>query len=226
MTKIGTRVIVTRAPTAPIEITHPKLFDPKKPTEQLAALGAEMVKGATGVADMPAGARPRVAAAAAPDGSTAAPIKPKPAVNLAKPISVFVSRKQRRVFVRRGFEQLFDLPIEIDHPDLPIGTHIFTAMQLKDDGKTMRWTAVSIPSKYPHHIGRSGKGHKSGQALDTEPVLATPSTAAEALDRITWPPDTIEQISSMLMVGSSLIVSDNALSDETGTDTDFIVLTP
>jgi hypothetical protein len=89
----------------------------------------------------------------------------------------------------------------------------------------MRWTAVSIPSKYPHHFGRSGKGHKGGQALDTEPVLATPSTAAEALDRITWPPDTIEQISSMLMLGSSLIVSDNALSDETGTDTDFIVLT-
>jgi hypothetical protein len=56
--------------------------------------------------------------------------------------------------------------------------------------------------------------------------VTTPSTAAEALDRLVLPPEAIEQISSLLMVGSSLIVSDNALSDETDADTDFIVLTP
>ena len=51
------------------------------------------------------------------------------------------------------------------------------------------------------------------------------STAAEALDRITLPPAAIEQISALLSPGASLIVSDNALSDETGVDTDFVVLT-
>jgi hypothetical protein len=34
-----------------------------------------------------------------------------------------------------------------------------------------------------------------------------------------------ERISGMITPGSSLIVSDNRLSDETGEDTDFIVLT-
>jgi hypothetical protein len=52
------------------------------------------------------------------------------------------------------------------------------------------------------------------------------STAAEALDRITLPPEAIERISALVLPGSSLIVSDNALSGETDPDTDFIVLTP
>jgi len=52
------------------------------------------------------------------------------------------------------------------------------------------------------------------------------STAAEALDRITLPPEAIERISALLSPGASLIVSDNALSDETDIDTDFVVLTP
>jgi hypothetical protein len=51
------------------------------------------------------------------------------------------------------------------------------------------------------------------------------STAAAALDRITLSPEAIEQISALLSPGASLIVSDNALSDETDIDTDFVVLT-
>jgi hypothetical protein len=39
-----------------------------------------------------------------------------------------------------------------------------------------------------------------------------------------YPSDAIEQISQLLMPGSSLIVSDYGISDETGTDTDFIVV--
>ena len=49
--------------------------------------------------------------------------------------------------------------------------------------------------------------------------------AAAALDRITLPGEAIERISALLLPGSSLIVSDNALSDETGDDTEFVVLT-
>ena len=41
MTKIGTRVIVTRDAVAPIEITHQKLFVPEKPTEHMAAFADE-----------------------------------------------------------------------------------------------------------------------------------------------------------------------------------------
>jgi hypothetical protein len=49
--------------------------------------------------------------------------------------------------------------------------------------------------------------------------------AAQALERFELPKDAVERISELLTPGSSLIVSDNALSDETGSDTGFIVAT-
>jgi len=189
-------------------------------------IAADMIKGASGTAaDTPAPEHPSAASGITSDGNTA-PVESKPAVGLPRPVSVFVSRKQGRVFVRQGSKALFDLPIRIDEPDRPIGTHLFTAMGFKDDGKTMRWTVVSVPSQYRHHVSRSGKGHAGGQTMDPEQVVAVPLTAAEALERIELPPEAIDQISPLLIAGSSLIVSDNALSDETDADTDFIVLTP
>ena len=50
-------------------------------------------------------------------------------------------------------------------------------------------------------------------------------SASVALDRIVMPPELVERISELMTPGSSLIVSDNKLSDETGEYTDFIVLT-
>src|SRR6516165_4896551 len=113
MTKIGTRVVVTRDATAPVEIAHPKLFVPKSPGEQTAAVTTNMIKGAAPIA------------VDTIDGSTTMPVNPTLVVGPPKPVSVFVSRKQRKVFVRRGFEELFDVPIRIEEADLPIGTHIF-----------------------------------------------------------------------------------------------------
>ena len=155
MTKIGTRVIVTRDAVAPIEITHPKLFVPKGPTEHTAALAS----GVPSVSPLilPAPEHPSTASDITSDGNTA-PVELKRAVGLPQPVSIFVSRTQERVFVRRGFKALFDLPIKIDEPDRPIGTHIFTAMGFKGDGKTMRWTVVSVPSQIPPSRQPLGQG--------------------------------------------------------------------
>jgi hypothetical protein len=46
-----------------------------------------------------------------------------------------------------------------------------------------------------------------------------------ALDRMVMPPELVERISALVTPGSSRIVSDNKLSDETGEYTDFVVLT-
>ena len=62
------------------------------------------------------------------------------------------------------------------------------------------------------------------QIVATAPSVTLPDKANEALDRIEIPREAIEQISQLLMPGSSLIVSDYGISDETGTDTDFIVV--
>jgi hypothetical protein len=46
-----------------------------------------------------------------------------------------------------------------------------------------------------------------------------------ALDRIEIPQDVVERISELMTPSSSLIVSDHGISQETGKDTDFIVIT-
>jgi hypothetical protein len=225
-TKVGARVIVTREPAAPVEIAHPKLFVPTKPAEKTLAFAAETTKAVSG-ADAPGAARP--AAATTTDVTSimaVPPLEQKPASGPPRAISVFVSLKQSRVFVRQGFEALFDLPVTIAAPERPLGTHVFTAMSLKDDGKAMRWTAVSIASGYRHRVSHADKRHHGRKTAEADDAQPAASTAAEALDRITLPGEAIERISALLLPGSSLIVSDNALSDETDADTDFIVLTP
>ena len=228
-TKVGARVIVTREAAAPVDIAHRNLFVPKKPEEKPVpvAAAAETIKAVSLSAD-PTGAIPPVAATPAADvtGSVAAvtPTEAKPVSEPPKrkgPVSVFVSRKQNRIFVRQELVPLFDLPVAIDAPERALGTHVFTAMALKDNGTAMRWSVITIPSGYRREADHAGKRGKN--ASHETPAAA--STAAEALDRITLPPEAIEQISALLIPGSSLIVSDNALSDETDSDTDFIVLT-
>jgi len=131
---------------------------------------------------------------------------------------------------------VFDTPVTIKNADKPIGTHVYTAMNLKDDGTSMRWTVVSIPSAYPRDAAKNDKNDKSDKsdkktAKNDKPVKGAhivhppEPSAKEALDRLDIAPDTLARIETMMMPGSSLIVSDNKLSDETGKSTDFIVLT-
>jgi hypothetical protein len=55
----------------------------------------------------------------------------------------FVSRKQKRIFVRQNFVPVFDLPLTISALDRPLGTHVFTAIALKDDGAMHRAVVFS-----------------------------------------------------------------------------------
>ncbi len=179
-------------------------------------------------------AAPAVATTPAATGTVTLPTEEQPPAaqpqatpppHPGEPISVFISRKQGKGFVRQGFTELFDMPATIADPARAIGTHVYTAMALDDGGKAMRWTVVSIPSEFRRHHREVRRRH--GHKILEEEADATPAaTAAEALNRITLPPEAIAQIDAMLVPGSSLIVSDNALSDETDDSTDFIVLTP
>ena len=55
--------------------------------------------------------------------------------------------------------------------------------------------------------------------------LPPPLTPAQALARIDIPQDVIDRIAELMVPGSSLVVSDQGLGDETGEGTDFIVVT-
>lgn len=166
---------------------------------------------------------------------------PKPA-ELAKarkraPIAIFISRKTARIYVRQDFAPLFDAPIIIEHPERPLGTHVFTAIQFLADGASLRWTVVSLPGAQSAQAAqraqrrpeRDAKRRRRGEpaakpALDP-PSAPPPETPHEALARIQIPQDAIDRISALIVPGSSLIVSDQGLGEETGEGTDFIVVT-
>ena len=141
-------------------------------------------------------------------------------------VAVFVSKREKKVFVRQGFVPVFDMPIEITNPEQPLGTHVFTAMEIQDGGGRMRWNAISMPAE---HLARPVDVRSGKRGRNVEPAAAhngkAPSTAAEALDRINLPPEAVERISELLTPGSSLVVSDHGLGRETGRYTEFIVLT-
>jgi L,D-transpeptidase catalytic domain len=152
------------------------------------------------------------------------------------PIAIFISRKEKKIYVRQDFEPIFNAAITIDQPEKPLGTHVFTAMNYLDDHSTFRWTVVSLPGETPKpsrnvdnerrydRYGRVIKRRGEGEARavgDPQPS----QTPAEALARIEIPQDAIDYISQMMVPGSSLIVSDQGLGGETGEGTDFIVVT-
>jgi hypothetical protein len=148
------------------------------------------------------------------------------------PISIFVSRKEKKIYVRQNFTPLFYAPVTIDHPELALGTHVFTAMAYLDDGSTLRWNVVSMPGEPPKAKREADRDrHGTRQGRREEPVqrplgeLPAPQTPAQALARIDLPQDVIDRISALIVPGSSLVVSDQGLGEETGEGTDFIVVT-
>jgi lipoprotein-anchoring transpeptidase ErfK/SrfK len=163
------------------------------------------------------------------------PGKPPPALTLPKSaageqpakrsgqVAVLISRKEGHLYVRQGFAPLFDMPIEIDRPEQPLGTHVFTALGLTEDGSAMRWNAMTIPGPLPRAIAPK-VGPKGNAAARPTEVFA-PSNAAQALDRIKIPEEAASRIDEILISGSSLVISDQGPGPETGEGTEFIVLT-
>ena len=164
--------------------------------------------------------KPRAAKAVATTVSeNIKPLKPGP-------ISVFVSRKEGKLFVRKGFEPVFDVPVSFERPDQPLGTHVYTAFGVNDDNTTLRWNVMSMPSRGSEPIKKLGKkSEKVKKAEIPSPPPAYVSDAADALSRVTIPQEALDRISQLMSPGASLIISDKGLGSETGRGTDFIVLT-
>ncbi len=219
LTKRGTRVIIARDDVQPVDITNPHLFKPKaesgSPEFQAATVAGKSTSGSP------------VSNAETPEATSLQVPDTAPAGGAAKkivPISVFVSRKLSKLFVRQGFTPLFDVPVTIQNPEEPLGTHVFTAMEFQNEGVAIRWTVVSIPEEFPR-MSEGATKVREAPAKQATLSVPLPDKANAALDRIEIPQDTVERISELLTPASSLIISDNGFSHETGKDTDFIVVT-
>jgi len=224
LTKRGTRVIIAHDDVQPVEITNPHLFKPKavsgSPEFQAATVAGKSISTAVAThgslvstAETPEATSLQVPSSAPAEGA------PRKMV----PISVFVSRKLSKLFVRQGFSPLFDVAVKIENPEEPLGTHVFTAMEFQSEGAAIRWTVVSIPDEFPRIEG--AKKEREAPAKQTALSVPSPDKANAVLNRIEIPQDTVERISELLTPASSLIISDNGFSHETGKDTDFIVVT-
>jgi lipoprotein-anchoring transpeptidase ErfK/SrfK len=152
-------------------------------------------------------------AAGTKDATKAADIKKAAAAKAAsdaklalEPVSVYISRATKTLYVRRNthkelpdggelFDSTIEVPITIRDPEKPIGTHVFTAMARNDKG--LRWTAVTIDSG---------------------------DDAKDALDRITIPQDVLDRIAQTALPRSSIIISDEPLSGETNYRTEFVAV--
>jgi L,D-transpeptidase catalytic domain len=166
----------------------------------------------------------REAATAAETARAAAAEAARQVVREFEPVSVLISRKTQRLYVRQAFEPIFESPVAIQDPDRPIGTHVFTAMEQSTGDTHLRWSVVSLDGGRPHgEVLLSQDRAREDRARDAEPTLTDPDSAKAALDRIVIPQDALDRIAA-IAPRSSLIVTDEALSSETGKGTDFVVL--
>jgi len=124
-----------------------------------------------------------------------------------EPVSIYISRATRTLYVRRNtrkpapdgggevFDATIEVPVTIRDPGKPLGTHVFTAVARTATG--LRWTAVTIENG---------------------------NDAKNALDRITIPKEVLDRIAPTASPRSSIIVSDEPLSEETNYRTEFVAV--
>jgi peptidoglycan hydrolase-like protein with peptidoglycan-binding domain len=86
------------------------------------------------------------------------------------------------LFVRQGFNRVFDMPIAFRDPAVSLGTHVFTVVKRGGGEGKPEWMAVSLEG----------------------------GDAAHALDRIDIPDEVRRSIAPRLTPGSTLIVADKS----------------
>jgi len=133
------------------------------------------------------------------------------------------------IYVRQNFRQVFDAPVTILKPEIPLGYHLITAQHFEPGQEDVRWLYVTL-GDMQGEPQREASLRDPTKTTDTPghetPVQLPSSDVREALDRIVIPQEVRVRIGKMLTPGSSLAISDSGLSKETHPKgTDFIVLT-
>ena len=260
MTKLDARVVIARPDVRPQDISDPHLFvhkdkpadsdRPDAPSSPAASpASAKLLQTAQSVeTDQATDAQGRVDRdAASPAGGDidpqraddvevveVIPLPPSKPAEIAHasngPIAVFISGKEKRIYVRQDFLPLFSAPVAIENPGQRLGTHVFTAMDYADDGSKFRWNMISMPGEATRVTERrpfdSFRFGRFGLVRTVDRRVQGPlSEAQQALAHVDIPRDALNLISELIVPGSSLIISDEGLGEETGEGTNFIVVT-
>jgi hypothetical protein len=194
-----------------------------KVTARIGELEAQLIAGKSELQPkLDAVAAAREAAAAAERERVAAADAARKAARDLEPVSVFISRKTQRLYVRQAFQPILEIPITVQDSDRPIGTHVFTAMER--NGTDIRWSSVSLVGGRPDGSGTDPNSSIHKDRDRAAMAMATdPESAKAALDRIAIPQDSLDVIAEKISRRSSLIISDEGLSSETGNATEFVI---
>lgn len=138
----------------------------------------------------------------------------KEAERRVAPLSILISKKDRRIYVRQALAPLFDAPIEIRDPTAPLGSHLYIATAASEVGTSLKWRVVSMPTRLGDEPGE-GRRTASAENRMSWNVQTSPSPT-EALERVDIPKDIRDRIAERLWTGASLIISDQPVSSETG----------
>ena len=91
-------------------------------------------------------------------------------------------------------------------------------------GTHIRWSLVSLVSGRPDGSGDDPSGSvRKGHERDVGPIVSDLERAKAALDRITIPQESLDLIAEKMSPRSALIISDEAVSPETGNGTEFVI---
>ncbi|MGH1418486.1 MAG: L,D-transpeptidase family protein [Hyphomicrobiaceae bacterium] len=137
------------------------------------------------------------------------------------PVHVLISRKAKKLYVRQGHQDILEAEISLDFPDAPIGTHVFTATKYINDESDLKWSIVTA-ARGSVKKRKSKKKKRDEAAIMLKGPAQTP---ANALDRVEIQQEIRDKLADYLKPGSSLIISDERKSNETGLGTDLIVVT-
>jgi lipoprotein-anchoring transpeptidase ErfK/SrfK len=150
--------------------------------------------------------------------SDAAEKAEKEALTRTSPLSVLVSKKDGRIYVRQGLAPLFDAPAIVRDPETPLGSHLFIATSVEEGGTSLKWSVVSMPIRVAEEPSERRRKTASveGQVGSPPKPHGYSSSPAEALERVEIAQDVRDRIAERLWTGGSLIISDQSPSGETG----------
>lgn len=121
-----------------------------------------------------------------------------------------------RLHVRQNHKPLFSAPVKLKNPTRPMGSHLLLAYNFNQS--STKWSGATISTRIPKSI-------RYAHGLDETAKRRVHGDLYSVLDRLTLEKDTREKVSRLLTPGSSLAISDNGISGDTGKGTDFIVRT-
>src|SRR5262249_49066222 len=100
----------------------------------------------------------------------------KSAERRLSPVSILVSKKDKKIYVRQGLAPLLEVPAVIRDPQSPLGTHVYIATS-HSDGASLGWTVISLQStsRTAQETSQRRERKGGGQAKDEVERSPAPS---------------------------------------------------